>query len=76
MSMFFALRDMAENVQSFHTGGTLWFPDLSASAASSFTPSFFPDWLALPTGLPIMCGVTMLAVIEVMLKVGCASPSN
>lgn len=50
-SIFSQIRNMAEKVPSFQTGGALWFTDLTT-----------PDSLYI---LPVITGLTFLITVEV-----------
>uniref|UniRef100_A0A1J3DRX2 Mitochondrial inner membrane protein OXA1-like n=1 Tax=Noccaea caerulescens TaxID=107243 RepID=A0A1J3DRX2_NOCCA len=56
ISFFFAIRNMAEKVPSFKTGGTLWFTDLT-TADSTYI-------------LPLLTAVTFLIMVESNMQEG------
>ncbi|ESQ39291.1 hypothetical protein EUTSA_v10001727mg [Eutrema salsugineum] len=56
ISFFFAIRNMAEKVPSFKTGGTLWFTDLT-SADTTYI-------------LPLLTAVTFLIMVESNMQEG------
>ncbi|VVB03506.1 unnamed protein product [Arabis nemorensis] len=56
ISFFFAIRNMAEKVPSFKTGGTLWFTDLTTADTTYI--------------LPLLTAVTFLIMVESNMQEG------
>ncbi|KAL9302992.1 Mitochondrial inner membrane protein OXA1 [Arabidopsis thaliana] len=56
ISFFFAIRNMAEKVPSFKTGGTLWFTDLTTTDTTYI--------------LPLLTAVTFLIMVESNMQEG------
>ncbi|RID49710.1 hypothetical protein BRARA_H00490 [Brassica rapa] len=56
ISFFFAIRNMAEKVPSFKTGGTLWFTDLTTADTTYI--------------LPLLTAITFIIMVESNMQEG------